>query len=126
MNKKSPIKSNPDLSPETQEMMRQLVRQELAQLLSPIFEVAGMQVIAPGQNRFVLNPEARRILEMDHDTLMLRIRSGDLVDGIHFQGRGRRRSWRPDRLERYRATEGDELQRLKDIAQWEREGFGAA
>jgi hypothetical protein len=124
MPKKTLAQSESVLTPEMQAAMQQLARDEVVRMLTPVLEAVGMQVIAPGQTRFVLNPEARKILELGHNALMEKIHSGDLIDGIHFRGRGRRRSWRPDRLERYRATEGDQLQQIKDVTQWQKEGFG--
>lgn len=121
MSRKMP-KTVPLITPEMEAEIQKLARQEIARLLLPVLQMAGMQV-AVSQTQFVLNPEARRILEMDHDTLMSRIRSGHLIEGIHFQGSGRRRSWRVDRLERYRSTEGDQSQQIRDISQWQKEGF---
>jgi hypothetical protein len=112
----------PQIDPELEQQMRAIVKEEIARLFAPMVELLGLPATDPNQ-RFVLNPEAREILKLDHNTLMDRIRSGALIEGIHFQGKGRRRAWRPDRLLQYRATEGDQMQQLKDIAQWQREGF---
>jgi hypothetical protein len=111
------------IDPALEQYIQETVRAEVARLFAPMIELLGLPSSDPNQIRFVLNPEAREILEMTHDTLMLKIKSGDLIAGIHFQGSGKRRSWRPDRLLQYRATEGDEMQRIKDVVRWEKEGF---
>lgn len=123
MKRKIPASIDPNLDQYIQEQ----VRQEVARLMSPVLELAGLKVVDPSQQsvEFVFNPEAREILEMNHDTLLLKIKAGELIEGIHFQGKGKRRVWRRDRLTRYLATEGNELQRVKDITQWQREGFAA-
>jgi excisionase family DNA binding protein len=96
----------------TPDEVREIVDERLGERLKDLF--------LPRQNRFIKDDHVCDLLNCSKSKLRELIASGELVQGAHFTGSGKRRLWMRDRVERYIETRDNPSLQRQDLKKWAR------